>query len=211
MAEKNPCKVLPPVDELSSSLKGAIPSLNVGVPDAVKKYNIQTAFSAAAENIGKLVGTLVKNFTNISIGKLPELSLSDLDPTKLITNITDKTFNALSDFNNIDGLLKGGSSALRSKLASQVDCVDIESIGSNELASMQGNLLQNVSIDSIKLSPKDLRDFSIPGTSTMDDYINAQTDKIIAKEKLQAEKGLSNIEVTASHKNALDSLSIELT
>ncbi len=211
MSEKKPCKVLPPVDELSSRLKGAIPSFNQGLVPKVKEFNIKAAFTSATENIKGLVGNLVNNFTDISIGKLPELNLADIDPSKIISSISSKTSSALKDLGGVNSILKGKSAALRSKLNSQIDCIDTENIGSNELAAMQGNLMNNVSIDSIKLSAKDLRDFKKPGTTTMADYISSETDKIIAKEQALAEKGKSNIDIVASHSTALTNLGIEIT
>ena len=212
------CKKIP-IDDLASKLKGAVPSNLSGLPTIQKEFDIKQAFDNTAAKIGEMVSNAVDNFKNIVTGGLPELNLPEIDPSKIFDKIDSGLESTLSEFNSIKQSLLSKRLDTESLLNQQLDCISSDVLKSDEVASLNGNLLSGVSADIKNISNNQLRDFnlpSVPGVSgiTGNNLQQQLSDQIansnIELQKAQALKGTTFTETANSQINSLKNIKIKV-
>jgi hypothetical protein len=201
-----PCKKLPNIDTLSSKLKGVIPSLNVGIPAKIKEFNISKAFNAALPDISALVSGVTENLKNIKIGKLPKLDFKDLDPSKLFKKLDLDSIKSMNLAAKASDLIKKEADAFANKLLGQIDCIDTDVINSDELTSMQGDLMSSISDKTSQLTNMQLREFNNPLSTEFDKIVSLNTSDVIEAQKAKVLKGISNKEIVSKQSDTLKKL-----
>ena len=203
------CKKIP-IDDIASKLKGAIPSNLSGLPDIQKEFDIKQAFDNTAAKIGSLVGNAVDNFKNILTGGLPELNLPEIDPSKIFDKIDAGIEDSLSQFNSLKASLLSKRLDTEALLNKQLDCVSADVLNSDEVASLNGNLLSGVSKDIKNISNNQLRDFNLPGSNLQQQLSDQIANSNIELQKAQALKGTTFTETANSQLNSLKNVKVKV-
>ena len=210
MSEDLPCPIVPPIDETASKLKGAIPSNLKDLSPANKLTSVSSALNSAKSNIQDIASNAVENFKKIKTGELPQLNKPEIDPTKIFNKIDDAKSSALNKFNDIKSQLSIKNLNAKSLLEKNLDCADVNVLNSNELASVDGNLLKDVSKGVSTISPTMLRDFNKDslGELEMSNFSKNITDSALENEKIKALKGKSFEETADAAKNSLSKIKV---
>lgn len=193
------------IDDLSQQLGGALPTSLASLPKGQKQFAIDEAFSNALSNITSTVANAVDNFKNIVTGGLPEFNKPEIDPTKVFDKITSEVSSTISEFQGLRaGKFKQRLDA-QALLDGQLDCIETDVLKSDETASLEGNMLGNISKSIGNISPTNLRDFNLPGSNLQLDFVNNITSNTVDIQKSLALQGTTFKEKAASQANTLNS------
>ena len=193
------------IDDLSQQLGGALPTSLADLSKGQKQFAIDDAFSNALSNITNTVANAVDNFKNIVTGGLPEFNKPEIDPTKVFDKITSEVSSTISEFQGLRaGKFKQRLDA-QALLDGQLDCIETDILKSDETASLEGNMLSNISKSIGDISPTNLRDFNLPGSNLQLDFVNNITSNTVDIQKSLALQGTTFKEKAASQASTLNS------
>jgi hypothetical protein len=199
-----------PIDDVASKLQGAIPTNLSGIPPIQKEFDIKQAFDNTAGKIGDMVSNAVDNFKNIATGGLPELNLPTIDPSKIFDKIDAQLEASLGQFNSIKDSLASKRLNTEALLNKQIDCVTSDVLKSDEVATLNGNLLSGVSGDIKNISNNQLRDFNLPNSDLQQQLSSQIATANIDAQKIQALKGTTFTETANNQISSLKDVKVRL-
>lgn len=193
------------IDQLTGKLKEVNPVNFDDVANKVKNFQIDTTFDNALPDINSKVSNAIENFKNISTGSLPALNIPDLDPAAFFEKIDNKIDAALTSFNDVRNKLNIDNLKAQLNLDSQLDCINADTVSTQEVAITQSGIFENIKGSVGSISNNQLRDFNLdPGNQIA--AVNNMTVDTITKAKEAAAKGVTNAEQASNQKNSLDKI-----
>ena len=193
------------IDQLAGKLKEVNPVNFDEISDKAKKFQIDTTFDNALPDINSKVSNAIENFKNISTGSLPTLNIPDIDPTAFFEKIDNKVDAALTSLKDVRGKLNIENLKGQLNLDSQLDCINADTISTEEVAITQSGIFENIKGSVGSISNNQLRDFNLDPSNQIAAVDNMTVDTI-TKAKEAAAKGVTNAKQASNQKISLDKI-----
>ncbi len=193
------------IDQLTGKLKEVNPVNFDEVSNKVKNFQIDTTFNNALPDINSKVSNAIENFKNISTGSLPTLNIPDLDPAAFFEKIDNKVDAALTSLKDVRSKLNIENLKGQLNLDSQLDCINADTISTEEVAITQSGIFENIKGSVGTISNNQLRDFNLDPSNQIAAVDNMTVDTI-AKAKEAAAKGVTNAKQASNQKISLDKI-----
>lgn len=199
-----PCKSFN-IDQLTGKLKGVNPVNFDGVSNKIKNFQIDATFNNALPDINSKVSNAIENFKNISTGSLPTLNIPNIDPTAFFEKIDSKVDAALISLKDVRGKLNVENLKAQLNLDAQLDCINADTISTEEVAITQSGIFENIKGSVGSISNNQLRDFNLDPNNQVA-VVNNVTSDTITKAKEAAAKGVTNAKQASNQKISLDKI-----
>jgi len=193
------------IDQLTGKLKEVNPVNFDEVSNKAKNFQIDTTFDNALPDINSKVSNAIENFKNISTGSLPTLNIPDLDPAAFFEKIDNKVDAALTSLKDVRSKLNIENLKGQLNLDSQLDCINADTISTEEVAITQSGIFENIKGSVGTISNNQLRDFNLDPSNQIAAVDNMTVDTI-AKAKEAAAKGVTNAKQASNQKISLDKI-----
>jgi len=193
------------IDQLTGKLKEVNPVNFDEVSNKAKNFQIDTTFDNALPDINSKVSNAIENFKNISTGSLPTLNIPDLDPTAFFEKIDNKVDAALTSLKDVRSKLNIENLKGQLNLDSQLDCINTDTISTEEVAITQSGIFENIRGSVGSISNNQLRDFNLDPNNQIAAVDNMTVDTI-TKAKEAAAKGVTNAAQASNQKISLDKI-----
>ena len=193
------------IDQLTGKLKGVNPVNFDGVSNKIKNFQIDATFNNALSDINSKVSNAIENFKNISTGSLPTLNIPNIDPTAFFEKIDSKIDAALISLKDVRGKLNVENLKAQLNLDTQLDCINADTISTEEVAITQSGIFENIKGSVGTISNNQLRDFNLDPSNQIA-AVNSVTSDTIAKAKEAAAKGVTNAKQASNQKISLDKI-----
>lgn len=191
------------IDQLTGKLKEVNPVNFDEVSNKAKNFQIDTTFDNALPDINSKVSNAIENFKNISTGSLPTLNIPDLDPAAFFEKIDNKVDAALTSLKDVRSKLNIENLKGQLNLDSQLDCINADTISTEEVAITQSGIFENIKGSVGSISNNQLRDFNLDPSNQIAAVDNMTVDTI-TKAKEAAAKGVTNAKQASNQKISLD-------
>ena len=191
------------IDQLTGKLKEVNPVNFDEVSNKAKNFQIDTTFDNALPDINSKVSNAIENFKNISTGSLPTLNIPDLDPAAFFEKIDNKVDAALTSLKDVRSKLNIENLKGQLNLDSQLDCINVDTISTEEVAITQSGIFENIKGSVGSISNNQLRDFNLDPSNQIAAVDNMTVDTI-TKAKEAAAKGVTNAKQASNQKISLD-------
>ena len=199
-----PCKSFN-IDQLTGKLKGVTPVNFDGASTKIKSFQIDATFNNALPDINSKVSNAIENFKNISTGSLPTLNIPNIDPTAFFEKIDSKVDAALISLKDVRGKLNVENLKAQLNLDAQLDCINADTISTEEVAITQSGIFENIKGSVGSISNNQLRDFNLDPNNQVA-VVNNVTSDTITKAKEAAAKGVTNAKQASNQKISLDKI-----
>jgi hypothetical protein len=199
-----PCKSFN-IDQLTGKLKGVNPVNFDGASTKIKSFQIDATFNNALPDINSKVSNAIENFKNISTGSLPTLNIPNIDPTAFFEKIDSKVDAALISLKDVRGKLNVENLKAQLNLDAQLDCINADTISTEEVAITQSGIFENIKGSVGSISNNQLRDFNLDPNNQVA-VVNNVTSDTITKAKEAAAKGVTNAKQASNQKISLDKI-----
>lgn len=199
-----PCKSFN-IDQLTGKLKGVNPVNFDGASTKIKSFQIDATFNNALPDINSKVSNAIENFKNISTGSLPTLNIPNIDPTAFFEKIDSKVDAALISLKDVRGKLNVENLKAQLNLDAQLDCINADTISTEEVAITQSGIFENIKGSVGSISNNQLRDFNLDLNNQVA-VVNNVTSDTITKAKEAAAKGVTNAKQASNQKISLDKI-----
>ena len=199
-----PCKSFN-IDQLTGKLKGVNTVNFDGVSNKIKNFQIDATFNNALPDINSKVSNAIENFKNISTGSLPTLNIPNIDPTAFFEKIDSKVDAALISLKDVRGKLNVENLKAQLNLDAQLDCINADTISTEEVAITQSGIFENIKGSVGSISNNQLRDFNLDPNNQVA-VVNNVTSDTITKAKEAAAKGVTNAKQASNQKISLDKI-----
>ena len=199
-----PCKSFN-IDQLTGKLKGVNPVNFDGASTKIKSFQIDATFNNALPDINSKVSNAIENFKNISTGSLPTLNIPNIDPTAFFEKIDSKVDAALISLKDVRGKLNVENLKAQLNLDAQLDCINADTISTEEVAITQSGIFENIKGSVGSISNNQLRDFNLDPSNQVA-VVNNVTSDTITKAKEAAAKGVTNAKQASNQKISLDKI-----
>lgn len=199
-----PCKSFN-IDQLTGKLKGVNPVNFDGASTKIKSFQIDATFNNALPDINSKVSNAIENFKNISTGSLPTLNIPNIDPTAFFEKIDSKVDAALISLKDVRGKLNVENLKAQLNLDAQLDCINADTISTEEVAITQSGIFENIKGSVGSISNNQLRDFNLDPNNQVAVVNNVISDTI-TKAKEAAAKGVTNAKQASNQKISLDKI-----
>ena len=193
------------IDQLTGKLKEVNPVNFDDVSNKVKNFQIDTTFDNALSDINSKVSNAIENFKNISTGSLPTLNIPNLDPAAFFEKIDNKVDAALTSLKDVRSKLNIENLKGQLNLDSQLDCINADTISTEEVAITQSGIFENIKGSVGSISNNQLRDFNLDPSNQIAAVDNMTVDTI-TKAKEAAAKGVTNTKQASNQKISLDKI-----
>ena len=193
------------IDQLTGKLKEVNPVNFDEVSNKAKNFQIDTTFDNALPDINSKVSNAIENFKNISTGSLPTLNIPDLDPAAFFEKIDNKVDAALTSLKDVRSKLNIENLKGQLNLDSQLDCINADTISTEEVAITQSGIFENIKGSVGSISNNQLRDFNLDPSNQIAAVDNMTVDTI-TKAKEAAAKGVTNAGQASNQKISLDKI-----
>ena len=193
------------IDQLTGKLKEVNPVNFDEVSNKAKNFQIDTTFDNALPDINSKVSNAIENFKNISTGSLPTLNIPDLDPAAFFEKIDNKVDAVLTSLKDVRSKLNIENLKGQLNLDSQLDCINADTISTEEVAITQSGIFENIKGSVGTISNNQLRDFNLDPSNQIAAVDNMTVDTI-AKAKEAAAKGVTNAKQASNQKISLDKI-----
>lgn len=193
------------IDQLTGKLKGVNPVNFDGVSNKIKNFQIDATFNNALPDINSKISNAIENFKNISTGSLPTLNIPNIDPTAFFEKIDSKVDAALTSLKDVRGKLNIENLKAQLNLNTQLDCINTDTISTEEVAITQSGIFENIKGSVGTISNNQLRDFNLDPSNQIA-AVNNVTSDIITKAKEAAAKGVTNAKQASNQKVSLDKI-----
>jgi|GEM_PF-6448235 len=195
------------IDQLTGKLKEVNPVNFDDISNKVKNFQIDTTFDNALPDINSKVSNAIENFKNISTGSLPTLNIPDLDPAAFFEKIDNKVDAALTSLKDVRSKLNIENLKGQLNLDSQLDCINADTISTEEVAITQSGIFENIKGSVGSISNNQLRDFNLDPSNQIA-AVNNMTVDTITKAKEAAAKGVTNAKQASNQKISLDKIKV---
>jgi len=193
------------IDQLTGKLKGVNPVNFDGVSNKIKNFQIDATFNNALSDINSKVSNAIENFKNISTGSLPTLNIPNIDPTAFFEKIDSKVDAALTSLKDVRSKLNIENLKAQLNLDTQLDCINADTISTEEVAITQSGIFENIKGSVGTISNNQLRDFNLDPNNQIA-AVNNVTSDTITKAKEAAAKGVTNAKQASNQKVSLDKI-----
>lgn len=193
------------IDQLTGKLKGVNPVNFDGVSNKIKNFQIDATFNNALPDINSKVSNAIENFKNISTGSLPTLNIPNIDPTAFFEKIDSKVDAALTSLKDVRSKLNIENLKAQLNLDTQLDCINADTISTEEVAITQSGIFENIKGSVGTISNNQLRDFNLDPNNQIA-AVNNVTSDTITKAKEAAAKGVTNAKQASNQKVSLDKI-----
>ena len=195
------------IDQLTGKLKEVNPVNFDDISNKVKNFQIDTTFDNALPDINSKVSNAIENFKNISTGSLPTLNIPDLDPAAFFEKIDNKVDAALTSLKDVRSKLNIENLKGQLNLDSQLDCINADTISTEEVAITQSGIFENIKGSVGSISNNQLRDFNLDPSNQIA-AVNNMTVDTITKAKEAVAKGVTNAKQASNQKISLDKIKV---
>jgi len=192
-------------DSLSTNLKSISPSAIQGKSPKLKIAEITDTVGQSIPQIKSKVTNAVENFKNIKTGALPELQIPDVDAIAYTDQMSSEVKGSLVSLGNIRDKLNTERLNQDLNLNTQLNSITANKISTSELATLQGNMFDDVKLNVKGITNNQLRNFNIDPSSQLK-FVDEVTGDVVNKAKAAAEQGVSNSEKVVAQTNSINVL-----
>jgi hypothetical protein len=136
---------------------------------------------------------------------LPTLNIPNIDPTAFFEKIDSKVDAALISLKDVRGKLNVENLKAQLNLDAQLDCINADTISTEEVAITQSGIFENIKGSVGSISNNQLRDFNLDPNNQVA-VVNNVTSDTITKAKEAAAKGVTNAKQASNQKISLDKI-----
>lgn len=192
-------------DPLSTELKKISPSVIQGKSPKIKTSEINNVIDQSSPAIKGKVTNSVENFKNIKTGVLPEIDIPNLELNAYTEPLDGEVGANLVSLGDVKGKLNAERLKRDSNFNTQLDSIDANKISTDELATFQGNMFEDVKAGVNDISNSQLRDFNLDPANQLK-AVNSITNDILINAKVRAEQGVANVDKVLAQTKSIDAL-----
>lgn len=192
-------------DSLSTNLKSISPSAIQGKSPKIKVTEITGTINESISQIKSKVTNAVENFKNIKTGALPEIQIPDLDAIAYTDQMSSEVKSSLVSLGDMRDRLNAERLEQDLNLNTQLNSITASKISTSELATLQGNMFEDVKLNVKDITNNQLRDFNTDPSNQLK-FVDEVTADVVKKTKAKAEQGVSNSEKVAFQTKSINVL-----
>jgi len=192
-------------DSLSTNLKSISPSAIQGKSPKIKVTEITGTINESTSQIKSKVTNAVENFKNIKTGALPEIQIPDLDAIAYTDQMSSEVKSSLVSLGDMRDRLNAERLEQDLNLNTQLNSITASKISTSELATLQGNMFEDVKLNVKDITNNQLRGFNTDPSNQLK-FVDEVTADVVKKTKAKAEQGVSNSEKVAFQTKSINVL-----
>ncbi len=192
-------------DSLSTNLKSISPSAIQRKSPKIKITEITGTIDESIPQIKSKVTNAVENFKNIKTGALPEIQIPDLDAIAYTDQMSSEVKGSLASLGDMRNKLNAERLEQDLNLNTQLNSITASKISTSELATLQGNMFEDVKLNVKDITNNQLRGFNTDPSNQLK-FVDEVTADVVKKTKAIAEQGVSNSEKVAVQTKSINVL-----